>query len=292
MYTLEQLIGALYNTGFLHYGTELDVQDNVSTVQLCGRSSFKTWVAVILEDEERKIFVLKDILRLPVDCNCTSSLIIQQQANLLLEEHSCPGRIVLNCMDTDDYGVENANMFVFMYSHIVPCIDQLDVDIAAQLVVSACGALEMLSNAFADANIEEKIVDGVLSPTDAFLVDIDQEKAVEIKLHPALPLMSIPEEQRNSFMSFLQEKGITVDEFMNSKKLDLFCVATDSIALTVANGCGGCWELGEIPIRKMTHAELERIVSPLYALYTAGCKLLGLAPRSLDSVIWDIQYYI
>lgn len=288
---LDQLIGALYNTGFICYDTEPAVQDNIATVQLCGRSSFKTWVTVILEDEERKIFVLKDILRLPIDCNSTSSLIIQQQANLLLEEHSCPGRIVLNCMDTADYGDENTNMFVFMYSHIVPCIDQLDVDIVAQLVVSACGALEMLSNAFADANIEEKIVDGVLSPTDAFLVDINQED-VEITLHPALQLMSIPRENRNAFMCFLQERGIDVDKFMNSKKLDLFCVATDSITLNIANSCGGCWELGEIPIRKMTHAELERIVSPMYALYTAGCKLLGLTPLSLDSVLWDIQYYI
>lgn len=281
---LDQLIGALYDTGFVPYTDDPIIEESTAFIHLCSSPSFGTYVTLIIEDE--KIFLLKNLLYLPTDKNTTSALILQQQANLMLEQ-GYVGRVCLDSASSDGF---QDDTFVLMYSLVVPA--SLGVGVAAQLVVSACGALEMLSNAFADAKIEEKIVDGVLSPTDAFLVDIDQEEAVEIKLHPALRLMNIPGEQRNSFMSFLRENDVAVDKFMQSKKLDLFCVVTDSIALTIANGCGGCWELGRIPIRKMTHAELECIVSPMYALYTSGCKLLGLTPRSLDSVLWDIQYYV
>lgn len=279
---LDQLIGALYDTGFVPYEDDPIIEESTAFIRLCSSPSFGTYVTLIIEDE--KIFLLKNLLYLPTDKNTTSALILQQQANLLLEQ-GYVGRVCLDSASSD--GVED-DTFALMYSLVVPA--SVGVDAAAQLIVSACGALELLLDALED--IEPKMNGAVLPPTDAFLVDINQED-VEITLHPALQLMSIPREQRNAFMSFLQEKGITVDEFMNnSKKLDLFCVTTDSITLTLANGCGGCWELGEIPIRKMTHTELECIVLPMYTLYTAGCKLLGLTPRSLDSVLWDIQYYI
>ena len=118
------------------------------------------------------------------------------------------------------------------------------------------------------------------------------DENVEISLHPAMQLLQIEANQRKEFLSFLSAHNITLEEFTQAKQLDLFFVVTDNIAVNISNGRGGCWEIDKIAIRRKTNAELEELVLPSYNLYVSGCRLLGIPPRSLDSVLWDIKYYI
>lgn len=145
-----------------------------------------------------------------------------------------------------------------------------------------------LSVSFDD--IESKIEEGVLPATEAFFVPVGDEEEIEVTLHPAMQLMQIEADQRKKFLSFLTTHNVSLEEFIQAKQLDLFFVLTDRIAVTISNGRGGCWEVDNIAIQRRTNAELEEVVLPSYNLYVSGCMLLGLTPRSLDSVLWDINY--
>jgi len=157
--------------------------------------------------------------------------------------------------------------------------------------VNACKAIEVLSCAMDE--LSENMVDDKLPPQKAFLFPVDEEEvSVSVAIHPATRLLLLNEKQRKIFLSFLEQQKIAVDAFFLATKLDMFCVTTDRIILTLANGCGGCWELLKIPLGKMTNAELYNIILPAYELYVACCKFLALEPRSINSVIRDVKYYL
>lgn len=278
MFTFEELISELCNSGFVPYEDEPIVEGHTAFICMCSNPDFSTFVTVIMEDN--KVFLLKPLLSLPVAKNTTSVLLLQQQANMQLDYGGFSGRV---CLDTAGSDTDN---YALMYSLIVPATS-LPVDSVVTLLTSACGAIEMLSTSLED--IENRIEDGVLPSTEAFLVPVGEEEDVEVTLHPAIQLMQIEGDQRTAFLSFLADHSVSLEEFTQAKQLDLFFVLTDRIAVTISNGRGGCWEVDNIVIQRRTNAELEEVVLPSYNLYVSGCKLLGLTPRSLDSVLWDIK---
>lgn len=284
MFTFRELISEICNTGYVPYDDEPIVEGNTAFICMCSSPDFSTFVTVILENDN--VFLLKHLLYLPVAKNTTSILILQQQANMQLDYGGFTGRV---CLDTAEGDGTEDETFALMYSLVVP-VKSLDVSSVATLLTSACGAIEMLSSCLEE--VEERIVEGVLPADEAFLVPVGEDENVEISLHPAMQLMQIEANQRKEFLSFLSAHNITLEEFTQAKQLDLFFVVTDNIAVNISNGRGGCWEIDKIAIRRKTNAELEELVLPSYNLYVSGCRLLGIPPRSLDSVLWDIKYYI
>lgn len=281
MFTFEELITELCNTGFVPYEDEPIVEGNTAFVCMCSNPDFSTFVTVILENSN--VFLLKHLLYLPVAKNTTSILILQQQANMQLDYGGFIGRV---CLDTAGGDGTEDDTFALMYSLVVPA-KSLDASSVATLLTSACGAIEMLSSCLEE--VEKRIVEGVLPADEAFLVPVGEDENVEISLHPAMQLMQIEANQRKEFLSFLANRNVSLEEFVQAKQLDLFFVLTDRIAVTISNGCGGCWEVDSIAIQSRTNAELEEVILPSYYLYASGCKLLGLTPRSLDSVLWDFK---
>ena len=283
MFTFGELISELCNTGFVPFDDTPIVEGNTALICMCSNPDFSTFVTVILENET--VFLLKNLLYLPVAKNTTSILLLQQQANMQLDYGGFTGRVCLDAAGGD--GAED-DTFALMYSLVVPT-KSLDVSSVATLLTSACGAIEMLSSCLEE--VEERIVEGegVLPADEAFLVPVGEDENLEVSLHPAMQLMQLEANQRKEFLSFLTVHHITLEEFTQAKQLDLFFVLTDRIAVTISNGRGGCWEVNNIAIQHRTNAELEEAVLPSYNLYVSGCKLLGLTPRSLDSVLWDIK---
>lgn len=278
MFTFEELISELCNSGFVPYEDEPIVEGNTAFICMCSNPDFSTFVTVIMEDN--KVFLMKPLLSLPVAQNTTSVLLLQQQANMQLDYGGFSGRV---CLDTAGSDTDN---YALMYSLIVPA-KSLPLDSVVTLLTSACSAIEMLSVSFDD--IESKIDEGVLPASEAFFVPVGDEEEIEVTLHPAMQLMQIEAEQRKDFLSFLATRNVSLEEFAQAKQLDLFFVLTDHVAVTISNGCGGCWEVDSIAIQSRTNAELEEAILPSYYLYASGCKLLGLTPRSLDSVLWDFK---
>lgn len=281
MFTFRELISELCNTGFVPYDDEPIVEGNTAFICMCSNPDFSTFVTVILENDN--VFLLKHLLYLPVAKNTTSILILQQQANMQLDYGGFTGRVNLDTVGGD--GAEE-DTFALMYSLVVPT-KSLDVSSVAILLTSACEAIEMLSSCLEE--VEGRIVEGVLPADEAFLVPVGEDENIEISLHPAVQLMQIEANQRKEFLSFLTAHNITLEEFTQAKQLDIFFVLTDRIAVTISNGNGGCWEVNNVAIQHRTNAELEETILPSYDLYVSGCKILGLTPRSLDSVLWDIK---
>lgn len=279
MFTFEELISELCNSGFVPYEDEPIVEGHTAYICMYNNPNFSTFVTLSMEGH--KVFLLKPLLSLPVDKNTTSVLLLQQQANMQLEYGGFSGRV---CLDTAGSDIDN---YALMYSLVVPT-KSLTVDAVATLLTSACGAIEMLSVSLDE--IDNRIEDGALPATEAFLVPVGEEEDIAITLHPAMQLMQIEADQRKAFLSFLTAHNVSLEKFAKAKQLEIFFVVTDSIVVTLSNGCGGCWDVDKIAIQRRTDAELEELVLPSYRLYVSGCKLLGLTPRSLDSVLWDIKY--
>jgi len=282
-FNFQQLIGALYDNSCISYEDEYPTEGNSAYLWLQCNPSCSMFVTLIVEDD--RVFLLKELISLPALGSITPLLIVQQQANMLLEYDSHVGRA---CMSAMNEGNDEPEEITLMYSLVFPTT--LDVDSAAQLISAAGDALAMLTEAIEE--IETKVVDGCLDAKDAFLVSVgEEEEAVEITIHPAVQLLKLTTKQRDIFLSFLNNNEITLDAFLQTKRLDVFPVITDECEICMSNGSGCCWQIEKLPIAKdIRRAELETLLSGSYETYRSACIFLGISSyKSLYDFVSEVS---
>lgn len=281
-FNFQQLIGALYDNGSISYEDEYPAEGNSAYLWLQCNPSCSMFVTLIVEDD--RVFLLKELISLPALESITPLLIVQQQANMLLEYDSHVGRV---CMDATNREDDEPGEITLMYSLAFPT--SLDVDSAAQLIAAAGNALTTLKDAMEP--LESRIVDGRLDSKDAFLVSVGQEEEmVEITIHPAVQLLKLTTKQRDIFLSFLSNNEITLDTFLQTKRLDVFPVITDECEICMSNG-SGCWQIEKLPIAKdIRRAELETLLSGSYKIYRSACVFLGISSyKSLHDFVSEVS---
>lgn len=279
-FNFQQLIGALYDNGSIE--DEYPAEGNSAYLWLQCNPSCSMFVTLIVEDD--RVFLLKELISLPALESITPLLIVQQQANMLLEYDSHVGRV---CMDATNREDDEPGEITLMYSLAFPT--SLDVDSAAQLIAAAGNALTTLKDAMEP--LESRIVDGRLDSKDAFLVSVGQEEEmVEITIHPAVQLLKLTTKQRDIFLSFLSNNEITLDTFLQTKRLDVFPVITDECEICMSNG-SGCWQIEKLPIAKdIRRAELETLLSGSYEIYRSACVFLGISSyKSLHDFVSEVS---
>lgn len=281
-FSFRQLIDALYDNGSISYEDEYPSEGNSAYLWLQCNPSCSMFVTLIVEDE--RVFLLKELISLPTLESITPLLIVQQQANMILEYDSHVGRVCMNAMNEDD---DEPGEITLMYSLAFPT--SLDVDSAAQLIAAAGNALTTLKDAMEP--LESRIVDGRLDSKDAFLVPVGQEEdPVEITIHPAVQLLKLTTKQRDIFLSFLSTNRITLDAFLQTKRLDVFPVITDECEICMSNGSGCCWQIKKLPIAKdIRRVELEEMLSGPYELYRAAATVLGISHKTLSQFISEVS---
>ena len=281
-FNFKQLIGALYDNGSISYEDEYPSEGNSAYLWFQCNPSCGMFVTLIMEDN--RVFLLKELLSLPALGSITSLLIVQQQANMLLEYDSHVGRV---CMDATNGEDDEPEEITLLYSLAIPT--SIDVDSAAQLIAAAGNALTTLKDAMEP--LGNRIVDGCLDSKDAFLVPVGQEEdAVEITIHPAVQLLTLTPKQRDIFLSFLSNNGITLDAFLQTKRLDVFPVITDACEICISNG-SSCWQIEKLPIAKdIRRAELETLLSGSYETYRSACIFLGISSyKSLYDFVSEVS---
>lgn len=273
-FNFQQLIGALYDNGSISYEDEYPAEGNSAYLWLQCNPSCSMFVTLIVEDD--RVFLLKELISLPALESITPLLIVQQQANMILEYDSHVGRV---CMDATQDEDDEPREITLMYSLVFPT--SLDVDSAAQLIAAAGNALTALKDAMEP--LESRIVDGRLDSKAACLVPVGQEEeTVEITIHPAVQLLKLTAKQRDILLSFLSTNGITLDAFLQTKHLDIFSVVTDECEICMSNGNGCCWQIAKLPITKdIRRAELETLLSVAYETYRSASIFLGISPYKL-----------
>ena len=159
---MKHLIAALYEHGCISLEDNYPLTGSSILLWLYDGLAYTVPVTLILED---KIFLLTELLRLPVTDNMTAFLLAQQQANLLLEHNCLPGRV---CMDAT---ADSADNLILMYSLTFPTT--IHVDAAAQLIFEAGKAAAMLTMAFEE--LKSRVLAGKLANQDAFLFPVNQK---------------------------------------------------------------------------------------------------------------------
>lgn len=282
-FNFQQLIGALYDNGSISYEDEYPSEGNSAYLWLQCNPSCSMFITLIVEDN--RVFLLKELLSLPALGSITSLLIVQQQANMLLEYDSHVGRV---CMDATNGEDDEPGAITLMYSLAFPT--SIDVDSAAQLIAAAGNALTTLKDAMEP--LKSRIVDGCLDSKDAFLVPVGQEEdAVEITIHPAVQLLKLTAKQRDILLSFLSTNGITLDAFLQTKHLDIFSVVIDECQICMSNGNGCCWQIAKLPITKgIRRAELETLLSVSYETYRSASVFLGISSyKTLHDFVSEVS---
>ena len=280
-FSFQQLIGALYDNGSISYEDEYPAKGNSVCLWLQCNPSCSMFVTLIVEDD--RVFLLKELISLPTLESITPLLIVQQQANMILEYDSHVGRV---CMDATKGEDDEPGEITLMYSLAFPT--SLDVDSATQLIAAAGNALTTLKDAMEP--LESRIVDGRLDSKDAFLVPVGKEDPLEITIHPAVQLLKLTTKQRDIFLSFLSTNGITLDAFLQTKRLDVFPVITDECEICMSNGSGCCWQIKKLPIAKdIRRVELEEMLSGPYELYRAAAAVLGISHKTLSQFISEVS---
>lgn len=282
-FSFQRLMDALYDNGSISYEDEYPAEGNSAYLWIQCNPSCSMFVTLIVEDD--RVFLLKELLSLPALGSITSLLIVQQQANMLLEYDSHVGRV---CMDATNGEDDEPGEITLMYSLAFPT--SLDVDSAAQMIAEAGNALTTLKDAMEP--LESRIIDGCLDSKDAFLVPVGQEEEpVEVTIHPAVQLLKLTTKQRDRFLSFLSNNGITFDAFLQTKRLDVFPVITDECEICMSNGSGCCWQIEKLPIAKdIRRAELETLLSGSYETYRSACIFLGISSyKSLYDFVSEVS---
>lgn len=280
-FNFQQLIGALYDNGSISYEDEYPSEGNSVHLWFQCNPSCGMFVTLIVEDN--RVFLLKELLSLPALGSITSLLIVQQQANMLLEYDSHVGRV---CMDATNGEDDEPEEITLLYSLAFPT--SIDVDSAAQLIAAAGNALTTLKDAMEP--LGNRIVDRCLDSKDAFLVPVGQEEEpAEITIHPAVQLLKLTMKQRELFLSFLSNNGTTLESFLQTKKLDIFSVVTDECEICMSNG-SFCWQIQKLPITKdVRRVELETLLCTPYEIYHSACIVLGISSyKSLYDFVSDV----
>lgn len=280
----KEIIAALYDTGTVVY----EAPSTEASSFVCLRSQgtdFEPAFSLISEDDH--LYMMCDLLSVPTRHNTTSMLILQQQANMFLEDNNCIGKVCLSSIEH-----ESDEFFVMMYTALIPCSLQLNAELIASLICFASDGLARLSVAM--EQICSNICDGVLPADEAFLYPTDEDR-IEVEIHPSIRLLKLTSEQRSTLRTFLKTNNLSMESLMeNASKpvsLEVFPVTTDTECQLMLSNNHSCWHIctWNLPLPASKSESFRNLVAEPYALCTIIFQLLGKPAPSLDSLISDIE---